>query len=60
LTFSQWRTRLRLVESVERLERGAAVSEVAYDLGYGSVSAFVHMFRSHMGVPPGRYASRDT
>lgn len=59
MTFNQWRTRLRLVESIERLERGAPVSDVAFDLGYGSVSAFVYMFRSHMGYPPGNYIQRD-
>jgi len=59
MTFSQWRTRLRLVESIERLARGATVSEVAFDLGYGSVSGFVYMFRSNMGFPPGDYIKRE-
>jgi AraC-like DNA-binding protein len=58
MSFGEWRTRLRLVESIERLERGASVSEVAFDLGYGSVSSFVYMFRSHMGAPPGAWRAR--
>lgn len=55
MTFSQWRTRLRLVESVERLSRGSSVTEVAFDLGYGSTSSFVYMFRRNLGMPPGRF-----
>jgi len=46
MTLSQWRTRLRLVESIERLARGASVSDVAKDLGDCSTSSFVYMFRS--------------
>jgi AraC-like DNA-binding protein len=53
MTLSQWKTRLRLVVSIERLERGASVSDVAFDLGYSSTSSFVFMFRSNMGFPPG-------
>ena len=31
MTFTQWKTRLLLVESIERLTRGATVTEVAVD-----------------------------
>ena len=55
MTFNQWRTRVHRVESIERLARGASVTEAALDLGYGSTSRFVHMFRSNLGVSPGRY-----
>jgi AraC-like DNA-binding protein len=58
LTFTQWKTRLLLVESIERLTRGATVTEVAIDLGYSSTSSFVYMFRTHLGVSPGRYRTR--
>jgi AraC-like DNA-binding protein len=59
LTFAQWRTRLRLVESIERLAKGESVTEVALDLGYASTSSFVFMFRSNLGVPPGRYVKKE-
>ncbi|MFM2126428.1 MAG: hypothetical protein RL328_2879 [Acidobacteriota bacterium] len=55
MTFRQWRTRLLLVESIDRLARGASVTEVAVDLGY-SPSSFAYMFRSNLGVPPGRFS----
>ncbi|MCA8926798.1 MAG: helix-turn-helix transcriptional regulator [Alphaproteobacteria bacterium] len=55
MSFGQWRTNRRLIESIMRLEKGASVTEVALDLGYGSTSSFVYMFRKHLGIPPGRY-----
>jgi AraC-like DNA-binding protein len=55
MTFSEWRTRLRLVESVGRLAHGRPVTEVALDLGYRSTSSFVYAFRKNMGLSPGRY-----
>jgi AraC-like DNA-binding protein len=55
MTFSQWKTRLLLIEAIERLARGASVTEVALDLGYSTTSSFVYMFRSNMGVSPGSY-----
>jgi AraC-like DNA-binding protein len=47
-----------LVESIERLSRGATVTQVALDLGYNSTSSFVYMFRSNLGVSPGHYQAR--
>lgn len=60
LGFGRWRTRLRLIEGVERLQRGHSVTRVALELGYRSPSAFIAMFRREMGVPPGtlRHLSR--
>jgi AraC-like DNA-binding protein len=55
MTFPQWKTRLRLVASIERLNRGASITEVALDLGYSTTSAFVYAFRKSVGVSPGRY-----
>ncbi len=55
LTFGAWRQRLRLLAAVQRLAEGRAVTEVAYDLGYDSPSAFVAMFRRALGRTPGKY-----
>ena len=59
MTFTEWRTRLLLIESVERLSRGATVTEVALGLGYSSTSSFVYMFRTNMGVSPKRYLAEQ-
>ena len=55
MSFGGWRRRLRLLESIDRLGNGASVTEVAYELGYGSPSAFIAMFRENLGVPPARF-----
>lgn len=55
MSFGIWRQRLRLLAAIERLGSGAAVTTVAYDLGYQSPSAFIAMFRRSLGEPPGRY-----
>lgn len=55
LTFGEWRKRLILQESIDRLSRGDNVTQVAYDLGYQSLSAFIEMFRQSLGTSPGQY-----
>lgn len=55
MTFGAWRQRLRLIRAVERLAEGAAVTDLALDLGYDSPSAFIAMFRRELGTTPGRY-----
>ena len=59
MTLARWRQQLRLLRALERLALGEAVTAVAIDLGYGSVSAFVRMFRDSFGVTPGRYFERE-
>jgi AraC-like DNA-binding protein len=58
LGFGKWRQQVRLLRALERLAAGAAVTEVAFDLGYDSPSAFVTMFRRALGTTPGRYFAR--
>jgi AraC-like DNA-binding protein len=60
MTFGAWRQRLRLVRAVERLAEGAAVTDLALDLGYDSPSAFIAMFRRELGTTPGRYLGSTT
>ena len=55
MNFSEWRKQLILMEAVDRLNQGQSVTEVALDLGYGSASAFISMFRRSLGVSPGYY-----
>lgn len=58
MNFTQWKTNLTLLQSMERLERGEAVADVAFDLGYSSPSSFAYMFRRRLGVSPGTYRHR--
>jgi AraC-like DNA-binding protein/mannose-6-phosphate isomerase-like protein (cupin superfamily) len=57
MSFGAWRRRLRLLEAIDRLGNGAPVTEVAYELGYSSPSAFIAMFRENLGEPPARFFS---
>ncbi|ALN63094.1 bacterial regulatory helix-turn-helix s, AraC family protein [Lysobacter antibioticus] len=54
----QWRQRARLMRALERLAAGDAVTAIALDLGYDSVSAFIAMFRRSLGATPAAYQKR--
>lgn len=55
MTFSQYRAELRLHVAIERLAADQSVTTIAYDLGFGSPSNFIAMFRKATGVTPGAY-----
>jgi len=57
ISLGQWRRRARLMHALRLLAGGASVTEVAYDVGYESLSAFVTMFRKTLGTTPGRYST---
>jgi AraC-like DNA-binding protein len=52
LSLSAWRRRLRMFKSVEMLGGGRSVTQTAFELGYGSSSAFIFAFRKEMGRSP--------
>ena len=53
MPFGEWRQRLRVVKALAMLEAGRPVEAIALDLGYGSASAFIAMFRRMTGTSPG-------
>ena len=55
MTFRAWRQQLRLQRALEMLTEGQAVTSVALDLGYDSLSAFIAMFHRALGASPTRY-----
>jgi AraC-like DNA-binding protein len=55
MSFGAWRTRARLLAALRSLAAGQPVTAVALAVGYDSTSAFIAMFRRHVGVTPGRY-----
>ncbi|SMC74900.1 AraC-type DNA-binding protein [Desulfocicer vacuolatum DSM 3385] len=55
MTFRQWRQQAKLIEALSLLAQGMAVKEVAFDVGYESVSAFIYMFRKSLGCTPGQF-----
>jgi AraC-like DNA-binding protein/mannose-6-phosphate isomerase-like protein (cupin superfamily) len=58
LSFGAWRQQARVLEAMGRLGSGAAVTEVAFDLGYESVSAFSAMFHRATGAAPSHFRGR--
>lgn len=56
MSFRQWRTRLKLLEAVQRLGDGESSAAIALSLGYSSSSAFVAAFKKNFGVPPQRFS----
>lgn len=55
MSLAEWRQRLRVVKAMPQLEAGRTVEAIALDLGYGSASAFISMFRKLMGVTPDEF-----
>lgn len=55
LTFSQWKQKAKILRSLEYLQRGHSVSQVAFLAGYENVSAYIMVFRRFMGMTPGQY-----
>lgn len=55
LTFGRWRQQLHLIIAMRQLAAGQSVQRVAEELGYGSVTAFITMFKKVIGKPPARY-----
>jgi AraC-like DNA-binding protein len=55
LGFGKWRQQLRLGHALRMLAAGDAVTSVAMDVGYDSVSAFISAFRATFGKTPGQY-----
>ena len=54
MSFTQWRTQLRLHHALLLLADGVAVTTVAHRCGWASASAFIDVFRRTLGYTPGR------
>jgi AraC-like DNA-binding protein len=57
LGFEEWRTELRVSMAIAWLAEGRRVTDIAFDLGYESPSAFIAMFRRRTGVSPRKFAA---
>jgi len=61
LSASQFIRQIRLKESMELLRHGnMSVSEISYEVGFGSPSYFIKCFREHYGYPPGEASKRSS
>lgn len=55
MSLAEWRQRLRVVRAMALLESGQTVETIALDLGYGSASSFIAMFKRVVGSTPDEY-----
>ncbi|MFT6557267.1 AraC family transcriptional regulator [Sneathiella sp.] len=60
MTFGKWRQQRRIMAAIELLAEDRTVTEVALDMGYESVSAFISVFKQIIGVTPSRYFKNVT
>lgn len=58
VSFSAWRLHVRLTGALSRITTGASITEVAFEVGYNSPSAFTAMFKRAFGVPPTHYLAK--
>lgn len=60
LSASQFIRQERLKKGMELLrETSLTVSEISYQVGFGSTSYFIKCFREHYGYPPGEASKKD-
>lgn len=50
-----WRQRARVIQAISLLNSGSSVTEVALNVGYDSLSAFISVFKQITGVSPMQY-----
>lgn len=58
LSLGLWRQEAGMLNAIRLLAEGKAVTTVALDAGYASLSAFIAAFRKTFGYTPGRFADR--
>lgn len=55
LSFSQWRQQAKVVTSLQWVQAGRPIGEVAALSGYGNISAYIEAFRQRFGRTPGQF-----
>lgn len=53
--FSRWKQKLRILKSLELLNSKIPLTDIAFELGYESTSAFITSFKKHLGCSPKKY-----
>ncbi|WP_460952821.1 AraC family transcriptional regulator [Pseudomonas marginalis] len=59
MTFVSWRQQVCLLEATARLSHGSSITDVAFELGFSSSSAFTSVFRRNLGDSPARYLAKS-
>jgi AraC-like DNA-binding protein len=53
--FSRWKQKLRILKSLELLNSNIPLTDIAFELGYESTSAFITGFKKQLGCSPKKY-----
>ncbi len=59
VSLGRWRSQARLLSALRLLNDGRPVTQVALDVGFDSLSAFILAFRKFFGVTPGKFFSES-
>lgn len=59
IPYTKWCLKARLLYSLELLVLGKSVTEIAFDLGYSSPSAFIHAFKSLFNTTPNQFIKTE-
>lgn len=58
ITFQEFQLRYRVAEACRQLRApGAAISDIAYGVGFSDASYFARVFKRYVGVPPSEFSS---
>lgn len=55
MSAGEWRRQYKVLIAIEKLSKGEAVSSIAIDLGYKSLSAFIEIFKGITGKTPSSF-----
>jgi AraC-like DNA-binding protein len=55
LSFSQWRQQAKVVTSLQWVQAGLPISDIATRSGYSNISAYIEAFKGRFGVTPGQF-----
>lgn len=58
LSFSLWKQKMRIFESVIMLKQNKSVTTIALEMGYSSTAAFSYSFKKILGIPPSEYTDQ--
>lgn len=58
MTFRQWRSRFKLINSLALITQGKSTTFIAHELGYKSVSSFIATFKAQFDCTPQEYVTR--
>lgn len=55
MSIAKYRQMVKVLKSLEGLSKGQDIQQIAWDVGFESVSAYINAFKASFGETPGRY-----